>query len=154
MWIALRRKDGGIVTNLPYGYQLKDGEIIVNDEQAQVVRKVFSFYLEGRGLKESGKLAGLTIHHGGVDKLLKNIKYLGESVYPQIIDKETFEKVQEERLRRAEILGRTNKIRPISELEPLTQFKIGKIRKFLNDPFKQAEYVYSLIESEVEENES
>ena len=71
---------------LPYGYILVNGEIIVHEEKADVVRSIFGYYLAGASL---GKVVDM-LHAKGipspsgnlkwgraaVDKLLSNAKYI------------------------------------------------------------------------------
>jgi hypothetical protein len=66
--------------------------------------------------------------------------------YPQIIKKDTFDAVQLERKKRAKKLGR---IFPKKENVPVCYpktFRLEKQEKKYKDPFKQAEYVYSLVQ--------
>lgn len=71
---------------LPYGYVLAGGEIIVNEEKADVVRSIFEYYLAGASL---GKIVDMLFAKGipspagnpkwtraTVDKLLGNKKYI------------------------------------------------------------------------------
>ena len=79
---------------------------------------------------------------------LSNKKYLGTDYYPQIIDEETLTRFLEELNRRADKLGRLNRIskdrnKPVPVL---FHFKIAE--QSFSDPFMQAQYIYSLIESE------
>jgi len=114
------------------------------------VRTLFSGYLSGLALVPAAEAAGLTLFHGGAKRMLQNEHYLGDDFYPAIIDSETFSKVAEERNRRARALGRIRErtIPPPSKAE--TAFIIGKVTHRYDDPFKQAAYIYSLIESEVQ----
>ena len=71
---------------LPYGYILVNGEIIVHEEKADVVRSIFGYYLAEASL---GKVVDM-LHAKGipspsgnlkwgraaVDKLLSNAKYI------------------------------------------------------------------------------
>ena len=66
-----------------------------------------------------------------------------------IIDKETFDRVQTERIKRAAALGRldrksTRKAPKIAKL-----FSFGDIMEHYDNPATQAEYIYSLLKSEV-----
>lgn len=141
------------MAHLPFGYKLEQGMIVLDEEKAESVRQLFQFYLSGKGLKESATLSNINVHHGSAGKMLQNEKYLGTDLLPPIIEESTFEAAQTERVKRVEKLGRSNKLKPEKVVEPATNFKLGKVRKFLPDPFKQAEYIYSLIESEVNESE-
>ena len=67
---------------LPYGYVLFDDEIIVHEEKADIVRRIFEYYLAGASL---GKIVDMLFAKGipsqtgkskwagaAVDKLLTN----------------------------------------------------------------------------------
>lgn len=85
----------------------------------------------------------------GIDKrLMVTTHYLGDSFYPAIIDKDTYQKAQEERKSRATALGRNNKKTQMRKLQIPTRFHMGEVAALYDNPVKQAEYLYSLIESE------
>ena len=79
---------------------------------------------------------------------METVHYLGGSFYPAIIDKDTYQKAQEERKRRAAALGRNNKQTQMRKLQIPTHFHMGEVTALYDNPVKQAEYLYSLIESE------
>ncbi len=71
---------------LPYGYVLKDEEIVIHEERADTVRSIFEYYLAGASL---GKIVDMLFTKGipsptgnskwtraAVDKLLANKKYI------------------------------------------------------------------------------
>ncbi|HAX31801.1 MAG TPA: hypothetical protein DCX86_01500 [Coprococcus sp.] len=85
----------------------------------------------------------------GIDKrLMETTHYLGDSFYPAIIDKDTYQKAQEESKSRATALGRNNKKTQMRKLQIPTRFHMGEVAALYDNPVKQAEYLYSLIESE------
>ena len=132
----------------PYGYRIEDGKAVV-DEIAEQVKELFSGYLAGLSLKGATKKAGIDCYHATVSKMLQNKHYLGDEFYPPIIDEETFEKARVEKRKRAEKLGRIwePKDEPVRDYP--VKFKVKPLVQKYEDPYKQAEYAYSLIESEV-----
>ena len=70
----------------------------------------------------------------------------GESYF--FVDRETFERAKEERQRRAAALGRGGKPQKREEAGVPVAFHMKPSEKELDDPYRQAEYLYSLIESE------
>ncbi len=80
----------------------------------------------------------------------RNKKYLGDDYYPAIIDKETFDKAEEIRMSRAKALGRVWELEGKKDLIFPTSFSMPAVKKVSDDPFEQAAYAYSLIESEVD----
>ena len=80
--------------------------------------------------------------------MLQNRRYLGDEYYPAIIDPDTFAAAEAERVRRAEKLGRIREPKQEPEVAYPTVFRICEGTERFDDPFQQAEYAYSLIESE------
>ena len=90
--------------------------------------------------------------HGGIGRILQNTRYLGDEYYPALIESDTFTAVQEERLRRSKILGRVYEPKEAEAVIFPTHFRMNESTQSLEDPFRQAEYIYSLIEMEESEN--
>ncbi|WP_100064985.1 recombinase family protein [Miniphocaeibacter massiliensis] len=129
-----------------FGYVVKNGEIKVNEEESEKIRKIFNNYLLGFSIQKSGNMAGLEGSHSSIGRILKNKTYLGDEFHPKIIDEEIFHKAQEEREKRKNKLGRNFK--PANrKLEIRLQFNLKKIEEKYEEPFAQAEYVYSKIEA-------
>lgn len=133
----------------PYGYRLENGKAVIQEEEAYRLREMSRLYLSGLSFVEAANRVGLTMYHGTVRNLLKNKKYLGTDFYPAILDQETFEAVETERKRREEQLGRSRKKRRVSTAKAITAFTVPKVEICYTDPAQQAEFAYSLIESEV-----
>lgn len=91
----------------PIGYKVVNGKIVVYEEHRRLVEQIFTDYDMGtstlqiaKNLKEMGiKNANDKVSwtHGSIGKILENYNYLGTEYYPQIIDKELFERVQKKR---------------------------------------------------------
>lgn len=140
------------MSHIPYGYVIENGVAVIDEEKGEVVRKLYQGYLRGLSLSVAAKEAGIETYHGTAGKMLRNKRYIGDDYYPPIIDKETFEKVEKERVRRAEKLGRVFEPKEIPKVNTPTRFMVGEVIQKYANPFKQAEYAYSLIESEVVES--
>ena len=135
---------------VPYGYTVKDGVITVDEKAAGQVKEFFEKYISGLSLTVAGEQAGIEKTHSVMGRILKNILYLGNDVYPAIIDKETFDKAEEIRNKRAKDLGRIVELAAFTGPSPIERFKMRKSEgKLPDDPVTRAEYLYSLIESEV-----
>ena len=130
---------------VPYGYKIVDGRAVVDKAAQKKVQLLFQNYLTGMSLAKAAEEAEIHTPHGMVAKLLANQHYLGDSFYPQLIDKSTFEKAAMERKHRAEKLGRTNLKKPTVQKTVPTAFTLAKIDEYYDDPARQAEYLYSLI---------
>jgi hypothetical protein len=101
------------------------------------VRTLFEAYLAGDSMNTAAEKMGIQASHSEITRMLTNVRYAGDEYYPAIISRNTLVAAAEERLRRAERLGRMR--------EETEQF---------DDPFQQAEYAYSMIETEVSEDGS
>ena len=105
----------------PYGYRTENGKAVIDEEKAQQIRNLYRNYLDGMALAMSRVL----------------------------IDQQTYDRAQAERLRRAKVLGRTNRKKQSPDTrKPPTRFKLAAPEQAYDDPKQQAEYLYSLIESE------
>ena len=133
----------------PYGYRIENGKAIVDETAAEQVRKLYAGYLEGLSLKDAAKEAEINCYHATAGRMLQDKHYLGYEFYPPIIDEETFEKARVEKRKRAEKLGRIWEPKDVPETDYSVKFKAKPLVQKYDDPYKQAEYAYSLIESEV-----
>lgn len=138
------------MAHIPYGYKIENGRIIIDDVKAKKLETAIKLYLAGESLKNTAEKSGINICHLSMVHMLTNEKYAGDGYYPAIIDKELLEAVKEERQRRAEKLGRTKLKNEIESKETPKSFKIKEPENHYEDPFEQAAYMYSLIESESE----
>ncbi len=95
-----------------YGFKVVDKKIVIDEEHAPFVIQYFNQRAQGRSVKDIVQdlvIAGAPRHHGKIlsvktfYKAEKNRKYIGEfdfhgeiitDMYPAIIDKEIFDKVQ------------------------------------------------------------
>lgn len=136
----------------PFGYRIENGKAIVNEEQAAQIQKMYEGYLSGLALMEAAKAAELKLYHGSAKRMMQNRHYLGDDYYPAIIDRDTFDAALTEQQKRAKALGRVFEPKEAETLPPVMRFTIGRVMQKYEDPFKQAEYAYGLIEREVIED--
>jgi hypothetical protein len=138
------------MSHVPYGYRIENGKAVIDEEKAGQVKKLYKAYLSGLAYVPAAEAAELKLYHTGAKKMMQNKRYLGDDYYPAIIDNDTFDAAEAERVKRQVKLGRVFDDKPVKENKVATGFKMPKVQMKYNDPFKQAEYVYSLIESEVD----
>lgn len=91
----------------PMGYSVRDGQIVVDERQSEVVKQIFADYDSGisavqiaKSLIENGvknKNNRVKWTHATVGRILENYNYMGTEYYPCFIEKELFERVQEKR---------------------------------------------------------
>lgn len=133
----------------PFGYRIENGIAVIDESAADKIRQLYQNYLDGLSLSKAAAEAGIKTYHGTAKRLMENEHYLGDSFYPAIIDEDTYRKAQEERKRRAAALGRNNKKTQKRQIQIPTFFHVGEVTAFYDNPIKQAEYLYNLIESEM-----
>ena len=143
-----------MATHTPYGYVIEDGKAVIDEVSAKQIRQLYENYLSGDGLQNAAAKAGINTWHGTASRMLANKKYLGTKYYPAIIDHDLFYMVQEERHRRAVALGRVYdgklKETPALDITPAPlEFWMRPLEIKFQDPYKQAEFAYSLIEREM-----
>lgn len=133
----------------PFGYRIENGIAVVSEQKAAQIRKLYDGYLNGLSLMAAAAEAGLTLKHTSVKCIMQNPHLLGDDFYPAIIDQETYDAFEAERKRREKALGRDKRAKKLIEARPApTSFRMNKALSVNDDPYKQAEYIYSLIESE------
>lgn len=134
----------------PYGYRIENGMAVICEEEAAQIRKMYEGYLGGLSLIGAAAEVGLEMKHSAAKRLMQNPHLLGDDFYPAIIDQETYDALEAERKLREQALGRDKRKKKTIEARPApTAFRMGKPVPVSDGPYKQAEYVYSLIESEV-----
>lgn len=136
------------MAHTPYGYIIKNGTAIIDEEKATKIRNLYKNYLSGMTLHKAAAEAGISTYHGTARRMMENSHYLGDAFYPAIIDKGTFDQATQEIQRRATVLGRINRQKEIIPTVAATSFHWKKIIHHYENPRQQAEYLYSLIESE------
>ena len=132
----------------PYGYRIENGAAVINDQEAECVRRIFDNYISGMSLREAAKAAGHPLVHSTVKRMLTKKYYCGDDFYPAIIDISTFHTANSELKRRADNKNQTGKTRRIMP-KPETEFTFSPPLTQYDDPYEQAQYLYSLIESKV-----
>ncbi|NLY97785.1 MAG: integrase [Clostridiaceae bacterium] len=133
----------------PYGYRIEEGKAVIDEAAAAQVRELYKNYLSGLSLTNAAKEAGLELLHSGSKRMMRNKHYLGDDFYPAIIDKESFDAVEVELSKRSTKLGRNDRYNAPNVKRPPTAFHLCDITENYDNPIRQAEYLYSLIESEV-----
>lgn len=103
--------------HMPIGYKLVNGKVVLETKKVKTVQKIFKDYLNGASMIAIAKELTATgfpnannktsWNHGSVGRVLENIKYLGDDMYPQVINKKEFELVQSRRKSVGKRLGRS-----------------------------------------------
>ena len=133
------------MSRLCYGYTIREGRLEVQETEAENIRKIFNNYLAGNALIKSANLVGLKKNSSSVKRILTNKKYLGNDIYPKIIDRESFEKSGQILKERAVAMGRVwEKEEEIIRVPCKFRYKEEGILPL--DPFERAIHQYNLIE--------
>lgn len=133
------------MSRLCYGYTIIDGRLEVKEKEAENIRKIFKNYLAGNALIKSAELAGLKKNSSSVKRILTNKKYLGNDIYPKIIDEESFEKAGKMLKERAVAMGRVwEKEEEIIKVPCKFRYKEEGVLPI--DPLERASHQYNLIE--------
>ena len=91
---------------LPFGYQMRMGEIVRNEPEAKAVQDIFLQYTLGASLKEIAEQMSKTgpVYDEGkswnknmIARILENTKYTGADSYPRLVDIKLFETAAEKR---------------------------------------------------------
>lgn len=127
----------------PYGYSIENGCATIKEDEANKIRKLYA------ALTKAAAAAGIETYHGPAKRLMGNRHYLGDDFYLAIIDQETYDKAAAIRLERAGKLGRLNRKKNVEPAASPTGFRMAAAEQHYENPRLQAEYLYSLIESEV-----
>ncbi|MDU6031697.1 MAG: integrase [Peptoniphilus harei] len=133
------------MSRLCYGYIIRDGRLEIQEKEAENIRKIFKNYLAGNALIKSAELAGLQKNNSSVKRILTNKKYLGNDIYPKLIDRESFEKAGQMLKERAVAMGRVwEKEEEIIKVP--CKFRYKEEGALPLNPFERARHQYNLIE--------
>lgn len=88
-WSLRRRMANGTlgIARVPYGYDKVDGKLVINEEKAAIVRRIFSLYLSGYGARriavifnneEIASPTGIKWNNVTILKILRQEKYIGD----------------------------------------------------------------------------
>jgi hypothetical protein len=134
----------------PFGYKIKNGRAVIDEDAAVKIRLLYDNYLSGMSLVKAAQKAGIETYHGTARRILQNPHYPGDDFYPALIDRATYEKAAAEINRRSTVLGRNHRKKETVLPVIPTTFHLAAADEQHEDPKLQAEYLYSLIESEVD----
>lgn len=98
-----------------YGYQLQNGELTAQPQEAEGVKRIFSLYLAGMTQQQIADVLNAEGFcysmespawiRNRVAQALQNSRYMGEKGHPAVIDRETFRMAQAMRTERAREWG-------------------------------------------------
>ena len=130
---------------LPFGYQMRMGEIIRNEPEAKAVQDIFLQYTLGASLKEIAEQMsktgpsydeGKSWNKNMIARILENAKYTGADSYPKLVDINLFEAAAEKRQTKQRLPERTPAQKalkricskaPTPEIEQQVTHMLGKL---------------------------
>lgn len=86
---------------LPFGYTIRNGHTVIEQQEADIVRNIFRSYIQGASLKEIAEdLTAKQIPYtertcvwdkARISRILENAKYTGDEEFEMIIDEDIYE---------------------------------------------------------------
>ena len=157
---------------LPFGYQMRMGEIIWNEPEAKAVQDIFLQYTLGASLKEIAEQMsktdpsydeGKSWNKNMIARILENAKYTGVDSYPKLVDISLFEAAAEKRQTKQRLPERTPAQKalkrvcskpPTPEIEQQVTHLLGRLAKqpeCITQPEKQSAPIYSTTQAELDD---
>ncbi len=157
---------------LPFGYQMRMGEIVRNEPEVKAVQDIFLQYTLGASLKEIAEQmskAGPAYDEGKswnknmVARILENTKYTGVDNYPELVDINLFEAAAEKRQTKQRLperspaqkaLKRICSKPPTPEIEQQVTHLLGRLAEQperITQPEKQATPIHSTTQTELDD---
>ena len=157
---------------LPFGYQMRMGEIVRNESEAKAVQDIFLQYTLGASLKEIAeqmRKTGPTYDEGKswnknmVARILENAKYTDVDGYPKLVDIKLFEAAAEKRQTKQRLPERTPAQKdlkrvcskpPTPEIEQQVTHLLGRLAEQperIMQPEKQLPPIYSTTQAELDD---
>lgn len=157
---------------LPFGYQMRMGEIVRNEPEAKAVRDIFLQYTLGASLKEIAEQMSKTgpVYDEGkrwnknmVARILENAKYTGADSYSKLVDIKLFEAASAKRRTKQRLPERTPAQKalkrgcskpPTPEIEQQITHLLGRLAEQperITQPEKQPTLIHSTTQTELDD---
>ena len=157
---------------LPFGYQMRMGEIVRNEPEANTVQDIFLQYTLGASLKEiAAQMSktgpsydeGKSWNKNMIARILENTKYTGTDSHPKLVDIKLFEAAAEKRQTKQRLPERTPAQKalkhicsktPTSEIEQQVTHLLGRLAEQperITQPGKQSAPIHSTTQAELDD---
>lgn len=93
---------------IPFGYMMQNGRITANPKEVLEVVTIFSEYLAGKSLSEIAAKMDVPYSENSkwnknmIKRIIENEKYLGTTIFPQLISEEMFRSANEKRVKKSD----------------------------------------------------
>lgn len=146
--------------NIPFGYCMINGKYAINSVEASAVKYIFTEYSNGKSLNEIAAKMTIPYHSSKplwnknmVKRVLENRRYIGEFGYPQIIESQIFNDVQNIKSEKNTRTKIKNKEPKIEEIPPIRKYEVteniqritNEINRFLDAPNADKNEIKRLI---------
>lgn len=95
--LRMKMEDGSfIATQAPFGYRLQDKRLVVIEEEAVIIKEIFSMYLQGCGVSVIAKILNSkypstkNFSSTTIQYILDNEKYIGDSMWQKTYTPQQF----------------------------------------------------------------
>lgn len=83
------------IYSTPFGYRIEHGKVVVNLEESIVVKHIFDWGTQGHSLSTISSMLSRSFpnnqfNKNKVSRILKDERYIGNDIFDQIVDKESF----------------------------------------------------------------
>lgn len=101
-WSYEKRMKAGryICCRTPYGYDFADGTLVINEQEAEIVREIYRMFLSGMGKQRIAdtlneqqiprRYGNDTWYHFTIDYILRNERYIGDALLQKSYTTNTF----------------------------------------------------------------
>lgn len=135
-------------TRIPYGYRMVVGQMRPEPEEAQKLRKLYEYYIQGYSLKNCLAMADVERSIGWLRSVFDRTFYLGDERYPQLISREMWENAAREAARRGTSTVGVKKKKLRQHPVPVeTEFLMDRtgVKAWPEDPVESAALLYRCI---------
>lgn len=100
-WSYQKRMQSGnyLPGSAPYGYRIKDRKLVVNEKEAEVIRRIFRSYLDGDSMNKIAETLNCQQiydrddklwYHTSISYILTNERYIGDSLWQKTYTTDSF----------------------------------------------------------------
>lgn len=154
---------------LPFGYMIRNGEIVVNEREAELIHAAYEKYMTGASytaIAQTLQATGVRYHADSplwnkhmAKRILENSRYAGTGDYPRIIEQALFDSVASLHKSRSIEVNRRKPSEPTKTLpaklkKPVPNLKVTKMQnqiirelsQSISDPERVRDMIFKLAQ--------